>query len=418
VHIAEPKVENSGITQGVFVKRHRVPKADNELINLDDLRIGNDLMVYGRKFHLYDCDDFSRSFFDESGVGLGGSEECPSDAFTKKNTVELTSFKKLMYPEKEFNEALAGKQMGIDIKGTQQFLKYDQKVLRFFCVWHDTMMYGESKPLIVHYYLADDTVEVMEVMENNSGRDAFPTLCTRGKLPMKYQELSSDLTSIGQNGHNPKVQFYNEKDLKIGGTINVYGRELRLLACDEFTKKFYMSNFGMTENDFPALQDDSPISDAPRVQPPPYTGYGSEADSLGSFLYLIPKIPKEDFKKIVENDGLNLRWMCKLSNPSPEDRKREFVLTYYMADDTIALFEKFQRNSGFVGGKFSERKAFKNPRTGAYFTPHDMTPNTTIEVNHFKFDIYFPDGFTEKFISNNPTRFTTPPAEKEWETIN
>jgi hypothetical protein len=271
------------------------------------------------------------------------------------------------------------------------------------------MMYGESKPLIVHYYLADDTVEVMEVQESNSGRDAYPTLASRGKLPVKYQEISPDLTSIGA-AKNPKVQYYTERDLRIGGSINVYGRELKLLACDSFTKKFYMSNFGMTEADFPALENNTPVQEAPRIEPPPYTGYGSEADSLGSFLYLIPKVPREDFKKIVENEGLNLRWLCRLHDPPPEDRKREFILTYFMADDTVALFEKFQRNSGFIGGKFCERTKFKNPDTGHYFTTHDMTTNTIIEIKKFKFDIYDPDGFTAKFIANNPTRFSVPPA--------
>jgi hypothetical protein len=31
IHVAEPKQQNSGIPQGVFLKRHRIPKAGLEI---------------------------------------------------------------------------------------------------------------------------------------------------------------------------------------------------------------------------------------------------------------------------------------------------------------------------------------------------------------------------------------------------
>lgn len=33
------------------------------------------------------------------------------------------------------------------------------------------------------YYVADGTVEVREVLQRNSGRDPFPLLLARGRLP-------------------------------------------------------------------------------------------------------------------------------------------------------------------------------------------------------------------------------------------
>ena len=38
---------------------------------------------------------------------------------------------------------------------------------------------------VIHYYLVDDTVEIREVHEPNDGRDPFPVLLCRQKLP-KY----------------------------------------------------------------------------------------------------------------------------------------------------------------------------------------------------------------------------------------
>jgi hypothetical protein len=34
IHVAEPRIQNSGIPQGVFIKRHRVPKADGSFYGI------------------------------------------------------------------------------------------------------------------------------------------------------------------------------------------------------------------------------------------------------------------------------------------------------------------------------------------------------------------------------------------------
>ena len=39
-----------------------------------------------------------------------------------------------------------------------------------------------SASQILHYFLADDTVEIREVHEPNDGRDPFPVLLARQKL--------------------------------------------------------------------------------------------------------------------------------------------------------------------------------------------------------------------------------------------
>lgn len=46
----------------------------------------------------------------------------------------------------------------------QQFLDHDQHVLRFYCQWDDTNnMFGDVRQMVLHYYLADDTIEIREV---------------------------------------------------------------------------------------------------------------------------------------------------------------------------------------------------------------------------------------------------------------
>lgn len=66
----------------------------------------------------------------------------------------------------------------------KQFLQYDRRVLRFYCLWDDTdNMFGDAREMVLHYFLADDTVEIREVIPANSGRDAAPMFLRRQRLP-------------------------------------------------------------------------------------------------------------------------------------------------------------------------------------------------------------------------------------------
>ena len=59
-----------------------------------------------------------------------------------------------------------------------------QQVLRFYAVWDDRqMLSGDRRPYVVHYYLEDDTMEVLETLhDHNSGRDQFPKFLRRARL--------------------------------------------------------------------------------------------------------------------------------------------------------------------------------------------------------------------------------------------
>ena len=49
-------------------------------------------------------------------------------------------------------------------------------------------MFGDPRELVLHYFLADDTIEIQEKIPVNSGRDAVPMFLKRAKLP-KVNEL-------------------------------------------------------------------------------------------------------------------------------------------------------------------------------------------------------------------------------------
>ncbi len=247
----------------------------------------------------------------------------------------------------------------------------------------------------------------MEVLENrapNSGRDVAPNLLKRGRLPKNLTKSLTNVATIGAVDAK-KLDHYTPSDFRIGKFVNVFGRDLLICDCDKFTQDYYVQTFGLSPEDFQPLQMQDPIAPLPKMPIAPYNGYGTEEDSLNSCKYLIPKPPVKNFQKLMQYDGKNLRFVCKLANGNKLDSERLFTLTYYMVDDTISIFEKIDRNSGFVAGKFLERTRVKNSQTQEYVKPSDTFVGAILHVNYFQFQLVEADEFTFKFMEENPHLF-------------
>ena len=52
-------------------------------------------------------------------------------------------------------------------------------------MWNDSTLEGGYNYYTLNYFLADGTVEVKEIRFQNSGRDPFPLLLNKEKLPKK-----------------------------------------------------------------------------------------------------------------------------------------------------------------------------------------------------------------------------------------
>jgi EF-hand domain-containing protein 1 len=72
-------------------------------------------------------------------------------------------------------------------------------------------------PYIMHYYLADDTIEIKEVNYPNSGRDAFSMMLRRQKLPRKF--------SLNQPGQTYAEDFIRPQDIQHGQVLLIYNRK-------------------------------------------------------------------------------------------------------------------------------------------------------------------------------------------------
>ncbi|KAM7435985.1 EF-hand domain-containing member C2 [Porites harrisoni] len=418
IQVIEPKVENSGIPQGTLIRRHRIPLPppnDEQFYTVENFNVGQEITLYSRTFKITGCDDFTHNFLRKLGVRINNPEGIPSDPYTGHRKKLVESMQPLRPYEKEDT--------------LKQFLQFDRNVLRFYCLWDDSdSMFGDAREMELHYFLADDTVEICERIPNNSGRDAVPMFLRRARLPKEPAALRQPgeitgrtvLNVFGPMGHGGRwildslktgavhTDYYHDSDLTIGSVINIWGRKLLICDCDEFTKEYYKSKYGI--DNFDSINFKADPEPFPPREMPPYNGFGSEEDSLASCLSLRPKPPRRDFKKFMEKDrhGLEsnvLRFVARLDTTRPIDMDRRFIISYFLSDDTILVFEPPQRNSGILGGKFLERGRIKKPDGVNYFVAPDLYIGANVEFHKYKFVLIDADEYAVMYMEKHSSEF-------------
>ena len=181
-HIIEPRVPNSGIPQGIFLKRAKLPKPDGSGdYDWPDLRLGMDLNVYGRVFRIIDCDEFTRSYYSNEGGDVGTAEDYPDNPF--EHARSMINMKQTPPDQAEFKNYIEVKlKGGRPNGGLKSFLDNDRRVLCFKILWQDVTYDGGDKFYTLNFFLSDNSVEVKEINTQNSGRAPFPKLLKRQKL--------------------------------------------------------------------------------------------------------------------------------------------------------------------------------------------------------------------------------------------
>ncbi|XP_065652125.1 EF-hand domain-containing protein 1 isoform X2 [Hydra vulgaris] len=395
IMISEPVVENSGIPQGKLIKRQRLPKNEfGDTWHWKDFNIGAELTIYGKTFKIYDCDEFTKEYMASEGIVLNQPEECPSDLYNISREQPHRSYK----TPTQFDKL-------------KQFIELDRKVLRFFCIWDDSdKIFGEIRPCILHFFLVDNTMEIREIHTPNDGRDPFPVFIGRRRIPIDLNNIPVSFPAICMElSENEITEWFEPKHFKIGETLFILGRRFLLYDCDNFTKSYYREKFNVQE--FTPLDVTTKVTNLKEKQIPPYNGYGSLEDSLQSCLSLIPQPPKKDFIKILENANKVLRYLAIMKSVHAEDKLRHFIISYYLSDEMIAIYEKSQRNSGILGGKFLERTRVQKPGSHVdspeFYTPADFAIGAVMEIFKHRFIITDADEYVLKYLESGKFPIST-----------
>jgi hypothetical protein len=106
----------------------------------------------------------------------------------------------------------------------KKMFKQDMHTLRFESTLVSTEPDDETRRFIISFYCGDDTIQVYEVCDKNSGRI--------GGRFMERQKQTNPVTA----------KYYTEKDFLIGGFVFLAGFKFRLAKCDEYTEKYMEQN--------------------------------------------------------------------------------------------------------------------------------------------------------------------------------
>ncbi|XP_019953070.2 EF-hand domain-containing protein 1 [Paralichthys olivaceus] len=386
MYIYEPIVENSGLSQGKRLNRQRVPKNERgEHYEYKDLNLDIDLVVYGVKYHITHCDEFTMEFMESEGIILNDPQPMPVDPYSNSRKIPLPCHT----TPSAFDH-------------THQFLTMDGKVLCFFALWDDAdCLHKETRTVTIRYYLADDTVEIREAHEPNSGRDPFPFVMRRQKLhkKLKPQPFPSCVLQVSKDEVD---EYYSPKDFQVGHTVKLLGRPFLLYDCDDFTKDYFQTNH--PDMDMKPIEVQKTVDVDRKKEVPPYNGFGSLEDSLQNCSALIPKPPKKDVMKMLENNNKVLCYSATLDSQNPTDEGRRFILSYFLSNDMISIFENPTRNSGIISGMFLKKTRIPKPGSTVdnpdFYSPADFAIGATVDVFGHRFVLTNADQYVLTYLES------------------
>ncbi|ESO04736.1 hypothetical protein HELRODRAFT_78915 [Helobdella robusta] len=419
--VVEPRIRNTGLCQGVIVKRHRIHKPEpcsHLYYTAEDFNLGTEIDIYGRVYKICDCDSFTSSFYKNIGIILKRPVPFTSIPFEKKIMQEKDGRKKR--PE------------NVELMSSMQFFTRDPFVLRFYCYWDDREnMFGDVRQFVMNYFLSDDTIELIEVLPQNSGRDKIPWFLKRSKVPKKPETMRnvgatakhSVLNVLGESGWTSRYlmdplevgrtydDFYLDSDIRIGSSLNVYNRRIIVHSMDNFTKDYYRKKYGISTD---SLKKHIDLYKQKYCHLPPYNGFGSEEDSAGNCLTLHPETLRSNDaiqffvhdRRALDSNLLRFE-ACLMSSFAP-DTQRKFIVLYFRTNDTFKIFEVKVNNSGYIGGTFAYRQRIPKPNQprfkcelSRYYGKEDLYIGSVIVYSGHSFVLTMADEYALSYMERN-----------------
>jgi len=420
IELIEPKQTNSGIDGGLFFKRSPTVKGNGELLLPLDLEIGKSFTTLGREIFITDADSFTRDYIRrEYGVVLPPA--LPRPESTREDLgAQIATGLVTRIPQKAEHHGNRSTDFTMKREAndrTQRFLTLDGRVLRFLCIETNgrdaglaNNLLGASKQFALYYFLSDETVEMRLLKSKRGSNDDACLILKKSKLPKNWREVKQGASPI----------YYSINDFQCGNTVDCYGRFMLLINCDESTRRTF-EEIGIEQK---AITITVP-QEYKVVHPIPQRGdlflpIGSEEDTLNT-VYGLPK-PQLNWQKIEKYNTKIIRAKMRMLTSHFIDKTRVFLLSFFLEDDTMQVFEEAQYNAGLVGGTFLKRGKYTNdlpynsnvPRP---FSPTDIFLSNVIAMNGVDFQIFEMDAQSLSVLEENPEEFPMCDAFRIAETL-
>jgi len=111
--------------------------------------------------------------------------------------------------------------------------------------------------------------------------------------------------------------------------------------------------------------------------------------------------------------GNVLRFFARLNSSDPLHVDRRFIVSYYLVDDSISIYEKQFRNSGMRGGKFLERGKYPTADGSRNYGAHDLFKGSQLTFLSHTFTLIYADEYTMTFMEKYSFPFSSPDGALE-----
>jgi len=106
-------------------------------------------------------------------------------------------------------------------KDVQKIFKNDLHILRYEAKLVSSNPDDENRKFILSFYCGDDTIQIYEIADRNSGR-----------VGGKFLDRKKHVNPVSG-------KYYGEKEMLLGQLLLLGGYKFRIMKCDEYTEKYF-----------------------------------------------------------------------------------------------------------------------------------------------------------------------------------
>ncbi|KPA81814.1 hypothetical protein ABB37_04081 [Leptomonas pyrrhocoris] len=394
--VETPAVQNSG-----FQKCTTVSRFHPDGLDVFQMCVGGVVTVRGLDYHLVDCDAATREFCEVMGMPQPEPLDYPCDDFEVRAARVPAGIDEQHAQMRRVVEMQAAARTGTHASlltpaervKARNFFENDRNVLRFYAVW-------EKRKFRLLYYLADNTMAVLFDKAENDGRDSNAAFIHRRTIPKEARAALLSLETLDRP-HGPAPAVLTPADLRTGTVVDIFTRPFYIYDCDEHTRS-YMAAQGIPQlavDKPPCEEDEITVGKRrPRLPRAQRTGAiataGVPAKRYGaSTMIFDDSLGEKDALKLSRYAQDVFRFGAQLLRPSQENEGRQFMICYYLADDTVSVYELPVRNSGHLGGKIFARRA-----VDTISDPSSLQVGRTVHLDGTDYVLTEMDERTKRFL--------------------